>query len=669
MMMRFVTSLISLFLLSLSVFSQKLVADSSFAPALNGEVEILEILNDGKILIVGDFTTINGVGRKEIARLNADGSLDTTFNADWLAGQFNQGIEITAMKVLPDGKILVAGGLPFDGSCCSPRIKRLNADGSPDTTLTSTPFISFLDTGFVKISSVNQLPNGKIFMCGKFTLPNSNQKPYLARYNNDGTYDSNFATVIDNECQDVEVLPDGKYYLSSWSLNVNGTPRERLLRFNADDSVDTSFNATPLPGSDLTYYYKIKLLNDGTIMAFRATDTSERVTRFNPDGSLHTSFAASMDEPGDIAVQANGKVTVVGEYRLTFGQSTDLNRFNADGTHDPSLPRMGFFGSGFPIYPKAAAFAADGKLVVGGNFTSFNFITSGPQTNQPYLARFAPQAIPIKPKFDFDGDGKDDIAVFRPSDRIWYLNSSSAGFSATQFGLSTDIPIASDYDGDGKTDIAVFRDGAWYWLRSSDNVFAYKVCGQAGDIPTPAFNNGSGTTSFLVFRPGATPPQFYSQGAFQPNASPVEFRNMTLQATDKPVIGDYDGDGTYDLAIFRDGHWFFMKSNNLSTTHYQFGLAGDKPVVGDFDGDLRTDFAVYRPSEGIWYIKKSSEGFSIIQWGLADDIPVPADYDGDGKTDIAVYRPSDGVWYQLRSTGSYHIEPFGLSGDVPAQAR
>ncbi len=112
-----------------------------------------------------------------------------------------------------------------------------------------------------------------------------------------------------------------------------------------------------------------------------------------------------------------------------------------------------------------------------------------------------------------------------------------------------------------------------------------------------------------------------------------------------------------------------MKSNNLSTKHYQFGIAGDKPVVGDFDGDLRSDFAVYRPSEGIWYIQKSHEGISIVRWGLADDIPVPADYDGDGRTDIAVYRPSDGVWYQLRSTGAVHIEKFGLSGDIPVQLR
>ncbi|HSK72896.1 MAG TPA: FG-GAP-like repeat-containing protein, partial [Pyrinomonadaceae bacterium] len=519
---------------------------------------------------------------------------------------------------------------------------------------TSSPFISFSDSGFTIIRNVDQLRNGKILMCGKFTLPNGNSKPYLARYNNDGTYDSTFATVIDNECNDVEVQPDGKYLVAGYYSTINGNPSESLTRFNADDTVDTSFNAVRIPNTnDRTIYKNIELRNDGRIVAFRAPGCcTYRATRLNPDGSIHTNFSTSISEPGDFAFQSNGKLTIVAEFALIFGQSGDLNRFNTDGTHDPSLNRINFSGSGFPIYPKAAAFTSDEKLIVGGNFTTFNLSTGGAQINQAYLARFAPQAVPIKPKYDFDGDGRDDIAVFRPSDRIWYLNQSTAGFTAKQFGLSTDIPVAADYDGDGRADIAVFRDGVWYWLRSSDSVFAYRISGQTGDIPTPR-SASDGTAGFLVYRPSAA--QFYTQQPFG-NAQPVEFRDMTLLPTDKPVIADYDGDGRDDLAVFRDGHWFFMASNNFQTRHYQFGIAGDLPAIGDFDGDLRADFAVFRPSNGTWYIQKTTEGFYAVRWGLEDDIPVPADYDGDGKTDIAVYRPSDGVWYQLRSTNSYHFE-------------
>lgn len=86
--------------------------------------------------------------------------------------------------------------------------------------------------------------------------------------------------------------------------------------------------------------------------------------------------------------------------------------------------------------------------------------------------------------FDFDGDTRADLGVFRSSDSIWYLNRSQTGFSATQFGLSNDKPVPADFDGDGKTDIAVFRDGIWYLLRSMQG-FAVTQFGLANDKPVP----------------------------------------------------------------------------------------------------------------------------------------------------------------------------------------
>lgn len=657
----FLKTLICLFLLSFSVFSQKLVFDSSFTPTLNGSVNFIEIQSDGKILIAGEFTTVNGVTRKNLARLNPDGSLDTSFDANWLGST----VFISSMKLLPDGKILVAGSF---GSGANPTVRRLNADSTPDSTLTSVPFLA--TSGFFqRIDKVDQMANGKIFLCGNFDLPNGNAKPGLARYNNDGTYDATFTTSIDNNCADLEVQPDGKYLVSGSYTTVNGSSRTGLTRFNTDDSVDTSFNPAPSPKGSPAYYSLIELQSDGKILGFMNFGFGWVLRRMNADGSLQTNFSNRLSEAFDVAEQSNGKVIAVGEYvdDNGFGQSADFNRYNTDGTHDPSSERLSFYGPQFPHIPKAVAIASDGNVITGGNFATFTF-NLGPHISRPYLVRFVAQPIPVKPKYDFDGDGKDDIAVFRPSESVWYLNGSTAGFSATQFGLSTDTPIAADYDGDGHTDIAVFRDGVYYWLRSSDGVFAYKVCGQAGDIPQPPddyFDVNS--TGFLVYRPSAS--LFYTQRPFQQNAQSVEFRNMTLLPTDKPVVADFDGDLKRDLAVFRDGDWFFMESSHLETKHYHFGLAGDKPAIGDFDGDLRTDFAVYRPSEGIWYVQKSVEGFYAVRWGLAEDLPVPADYDGDGRTDIAVFRPSTGDWYILKSTGSYHIEHFGLTNDIPVQLR
>ncbi len=643
--------LFCLFLLSISAFSQKLNYDASFAPTINGSVNFVKILDNQKILIAGDFTVVNGVTTNRIARLNQDGSLDASFNALAVT-------RVSSLEVLPDGKILLSGTYVVPLSPSISEIIRLNSDGTLDNTMTS---FTFLNSGLAgsEINKAEQLPNGKIMICGKFTTVNGISRSYIARINFNGTYDATFTTTINNECRDIEAQPDGKYLVSGYYSTVNGNPKIGLTRFNADDTIDTTFNPPVNNG-----FNGIELLNDGSVMGFRPETSCcwSLASRLNSVGIIQANYPMriSLDKSGDLALQQNGKLLI----GANFENFSSFNRYNTDGTHDPSLDRLFFSGSGSDKFPKAIEVAADGNVIIGGGFSQFSTI-SGAATTRPYLARFVSQAIPIKRKFDFDGDGKDDISVYRPSDRVWYLNRTNSGFFSTQFGISTDKPVVNDYDDDGKADIAVFRDGVWYWLTSSDSTFTARVCGQTGDIPT-SFYPGSGTSapSLLVYRPSAS--SFYSQQPFN-NAQPVEFRNMQLLPTDTPVVADYDGDGRNDLAVFRNGNWFFMASTGLQTRHYQFGIAGDKPVPADYDGDGRTDFAVYRPSTGIWYVQQSTQGFYAVKWGLSTDLPVPADYDGDGKTDIAVYR--NGTWYELRSNGSVQIEQFGLANDIPAQLR
>jgi uncharacterized delta-60 repeat protein len=643
-------TLTCLLLLSVSGFAQRLNYDSSFTPALDGAVNFLEILSDGDILIAGDFTIVNGVARNKIARLNPDGSLDAAFDANWLSGQFNQNVGIVSMKVLPGGKILLGGGFPLNGQSGPLRVRRLNANGSEDTSLTSVPSLTPAG-GFETIYKVDQLPNGKILVCGHFQLPSGNPKPWLARYNNDGTYDSTFTATLDNRCTDLEVQPDGKFLVAGLYSNVNGSPRVGMTRFNTDDSVDTGFDAGTFP------YRGIELQSDGTIIGF-----SHLISRLDAAGNILQTYATELSSTNAAAFQPNGKLIAVGEFTGGFGQSPHFNRFNTDGTHDPSANRISFAGASSPYQPKAIGVTADGKVIAGGPFGSFS-INNGGQISRQYLARFVPEAIPIKPRFDFDGDGKDDIGVYRPSDTYWYLNRSTGGFYAEQFGLSADKPIAADYDGDGKADIAIYRDGVWMWMRSSDFTFATRVCGQAGDIPRPIYGS-DGRADFLVFRPSNG--KFYVHPAFS-SESEADMRDLDPLPTDKPVVADYDGDGRGDLAVFRNGQWRIVTSNNLALRLYNFGLAGDIPVPADYDGDGRADYAVFRPSEGNWYIQKSTEGFYAANWGLAADLVVPADYDGDGKADIAVFR--GGVWYQMRSTNTFHFEQWGLANDIPAELR
>ncbi|MCA1623456.1 MAG: VCBS repeat-containing protein [Acidobacteria bacterium] len=251
---------------------------------------------------------------------------------------------------------------------------------------------------------------------------------------------------------------------------------------------------------------------------------------------------------------------------------------------------------------------------------------------------------------DFDGDGKSDISVFRNG--TWYLNQSTAGFRAAQFGASTDRLAPADYDVDGKTDIAVFRDGYWYWLQSSDGAFRAAQFGTAGDIPVPSDFTGDGRAELAVYRAGF----WYTLNLANNQFNAVQFG----VASDKPVAGDYDGDGKTDYAVYRDGTWYLLQSTQ-GFTAFQFGVSTDKPVVADYDGDGKTDAAVYR--SGFWYLLRSTQGFTAFQFGIASDVPAPADYDGDGKADAAVYR--DGVWHMLRSQQGFQSSQFGMAGDTP----
>ncbi|MEK6288867.1 MAG: FG-GAP-like repeat-containing protein [Acidobacteriota bacterium] len=268
--------------------------------------------------------------------------------------------------------------------------------------------------------------------------------------------------------------------------------------------------------------------------------------------------------------------------------------------------------------------------------------------------------------FEFDGDTKTELAVWRPSDGFWYIiNSSTGGGRFQGWGLSTDKLVPADYDGDGKTDLAIWRpsDGNWWIINSSDGSVRIQNWGLNGDVPVPADYDGDGKADLAVWRP--------SDGFWYIiNSSTGGGRLQGWGvSTDKVVPGDYDGDGKADLAIWRpsDGNWWIINSSNGSVRIQNWGINGDVPAPGDYDGDGKTDLAVWRPSDGFWYIINSSTGGGRLQgWGVSTDELVPGDYDGDGKTDLAIWRPSDGNWWIINSSnGSVKIQNWGINGDVP----
>jgi len=252
---------------------------------------------------------------------------------------------------------------------------------------------------------------------------------------------------------------------------------------------------------------------------------------------------------------------------------------------------------------------------------------------------------------DYDGDGICDIAVYRTganpgdSNTYWILLSSNNTYRVFTYGLSGDQPVARDYDGDGRTDPAIFRRGAtvgaqaFWWIRSSitnlDIVVPFGLTGDdvagSGDEPVPGDYDGDGKFDVAVYRHGISSPN-NSYIVFRSSDGVVTFQQFGNFTSDWIVPGDYDGDGKTDYAVARTGStgtspliWWILQSSTGTTRTQTFGRSNDFPTQGDFDGDARTDLGIYRPgasagAQSVFWVQRSFDGIGQpTNWGLGVD--------------------------------------------------
>jgi uncharacterized delta-60 repeat protein len=360
--------------------------DNSFVigSGFNNIVFTIKIQTDGKILVGGNFTSYSGVSRSRIVRLNTNGSVDTSFV---IGTGFN--IQVNTIELQSDGKILVGGNFSTYSGVNRNNIIRLNTDGSIDTSFV-------IGTGFNNnVQTILLQSDGKILVGGAFSDYNSfsnlrlirltsngsidgNQCNRIAVLNDNGNFNNSFVigTGFNSPVLSITLQADGKILVGGQYNEYSGVSSNYIIRLNSDGSIDESF----VIGTGFNQVvFTIELQSDGKILVGGGYNeysgvSSNRIIRLNTDGSVDNSFvigAGFNDGVRSVTLQSDGKILVGGIFTQYSGVSSNyIIRLNTDGSVDTSF----VIGTGFDNYVYSITLQSDGKILVGGNFNTFDFI-------------------------------------------------------------------------------------------------------------------------------------------------------------------------------------------------------------------------------------------------------------------------------------------------------
>lgn len=285
----------------------------------------------------------------------------------------------------------------------------------------------------------------------------------------------------------------------------------------------------------------------------------------------------------------------------------------------------------------------------------------------------------VGPAFDYDGDGRADRAIWRPSERRFYVEPSSSPSEVRQSRVFPEgsHPAPGDYDGDGLWD-----DAAWIQVGSDTR---FEIIHSSGAPDRSVVFDGFSATHAVSgdfdgdgrHDPGVYAAEAAGAGCWLIARSRDGRQELHLgRAGDIPTLFGWRGDRSTGFALFRPSSLEVLRRGSAT---FRFGSPDDDPVTADYDGDGIEDYGVRRSQDRTWYIRQSSDQRVVVtRFGCANDVPVAADFDGDLKVDLAIFRSDENCLddlaehsWQYRSSmtqRSVTLPPFGRAGDVPVQA-
>jgi hypothetical protein len=443
-----------------------------------------------------------------------------------------------------------------------------------------------------------------------------------------------------------------KSFSSGPPVSVSGAPGEgNCTACHSDFTVNSGKGGVTITGLPATYSPNQEIQVTVTVTQNNTVGFGFQLTAVDAAGAAGGTFTVPVQNPAQMQI-------ITGNVSGNIRSYVEHTKFGIGGGGDRSWT-FTWQAPNQDIGP--ISFYAAGNAVDSDGTSSGDFVYLTSTVIDPEVANTGGT------RFDFDGDFKADISVFRRDlGEWWFLRSIDGQDGAFAFGSPTDVPVPADYTGDGIADFSFWRPstGEWFVLRSDNTGFFSFPFGADGDIPAPGDFDGDGIDDAAVFRPssGVWFIQRSSDGGtdFVPFGAP----------NDKPLVGDYDNDGKDDVAIYKPDvgqYWQIRSTEGLRA--FAFGAVGDIAMAADFSGDGTDDMIAWRPATGFWFVLRSEDSdFFGFPFGANGDIPAPADYDGDGTADPTVFRPTDTTWYSQQSTNGATFTPFGSATDEPLPA-